>query len=1711
MLRFTQKSTVGQLAGALNIPDANTYRAELEQWATAIKKEMNILMAEKLEGEAQENRRFRALTTKVSASTSQSQRLNMNRLVLEALSKYDFEKTWKQTRKAGNTTLLNGNTAYQNWKDRTDSCTLVYTGRPGCGKSVLLANMVDDINIHIRDKGNLVAYFFSQHDTPESLKARTIIGSLACQFLRIISDLNLTGTAKSLDTRKSTLDVENIIDLLQHALPADFKAYVILDGIDDCDDTEREQLTQHLHKMQVNFKLLVCISHRLESNSRLKKYLENFTAATSTSIPDNNPDIEEFIEWELESCLRSRKLVLGDPSLILEIQDALQAGSNGMFLWTALQIESLCFMKTDNAIRQALRDLPKDLSETFSRILHRSRGLGVPYQKRILELVTAAQRPLTAEELREAISVVPGDAIWNPAKALNNVFSVLTCCGSLLVIDEEDLTIRLVHQSVKTFLFSRYKDSEAVFTIHDAKRTFSEIVITYLNYGIFNTQLSSAHSSQVKSRSPMLKIVQSALGSSITVSKLALHFLRSRKQQDFDMNKVLKQTREEALGTDSIHQHHFWSYTRLYWVQHILDLSDLSPVMYRLLLRLLEGNQVYANATDGSGRTPLSLAATIGNETVVSALLESGKAEVDSRDNSGRTPLSWAARNGQETVVKLLLETGKVDVNSKDQYDQTPLSYAAADGHEAVVKLLIETGKADVESKDKYGQTPLSEAKNMGPKRIVTLLRRDQSFQRFDSENTLKRHVQDSHPRPFICIFHNYGCDSRFESKCEWKRHVDMKHLHLEVWRCDMGACAAPVAPFPIIDPFDNEASQHHDFDTEDCFTQHMKRMHAPPISAPTQEKQAFAARLEAAKPHFYGKHPPVNTICPYCPDHPSFESWDDRMEHIGTHLEKKDVDFDSETEDAALFNWLMVQGYVQRKQSKWKLINTGGEKKLFVMNRAEEDNDDESELVGWPDPSIFKMENPAALGLAIDGLDESELVGWPDPSIFKMEDPAALGYANDNAVKRTLEAVEEDVYAEEEDIDEGLPNLPMQGMGETNTPVIKVTESSNSLLPETDKSTITVKIHSNLKGYMRRELEDNQSLRSMLTVTGDHGRAYAAACEEYLEWRWPKHGLLTLDTIEAYFLSGSRGRQTYQNILPDYDMEIVSDTEGGQAIEQDFTVRLTGPARLIAETVQHLAWLSAVFRDHQPNELCSSLINTKETVPGVFELSTLDLQRIQDDRAPCWHDLFVNGIVAHGFPIPARLLEGQEGIELPFHVMTSLAGVIYPVEYDGGVVLQGFSSLLSPSILQEDSVQWHYVSSKQSHTYLPTSSVAEFSRVKGVDIEHLTRRRTFLGYCRIIEISLGTAIPDYERLDYSPASNDRRGIELAFRSLSAGTSGMNMINANANATITFPRSMVSTTRIDHYEDILGMCRETPVLLYDAERGEQRGWLVPMLSAILHMAHIWQVWARKVNMNLENSIPHAVLHWDGGQASFDVFLQNSGILLYKTLVEKADYQLKDLVIRMWAQLNSRIEEQKLARTKTPGALILESKRLRGWEIMEIVKPNPIANLKMQEIHSDCSWNRLSEEVLVLFCQGLGDVIKPSTECTICPTWNPVPRGRDYLTASVQCLEWLSKKQGAKQSCTQLTDQLCWQPVDSVLFADCDHADGTGCGSKAQHLVERKKFETRSSVHLERMGAVIFGQRSTKLHKEKTLKQAVKDDTDDTNSALYGLRKILRRR
>ena len=243
----------------------------------------------------------------------------------------------------------------------------------------------------------------------------------------------------------------------------------------------------------------------------------------------------------------------------------------------------------------------------------------------------------------------------------------------------------------------------------------------------------------------------------------------------------------------------------------------------------------------------------------------------------------------------------------------------------------------------------------------------------FPSDSTLKKHVLSTHTRPFICTFQRYGCNATVGSKNEWKRHINVQHLHLETWRCDLDACASPITtangasgqekyktstPSSAVPPSLGKKAhpaeaQYHDFDRKDLFTQHIKRMHAPAASASHTEKVAFDASIPEIQDrcHRQLRSPPPQSRCPYCPDK-VFEgsgSWTERLEHVGKHLEKNDVNKEEEGEDEELRSWMMEQGFMEWKvHTGYKVNNTDGKKKrnksVAMTSEGEEDAEGEEE-----------------------------------------------------------------------------------------------------------------------------------------------------------------------------------------------------------------------------------------------------------------------------------------------------------------------------------------------------------------------------------------------------------------------------------------------------------------------------------------------------------------------------------------------------------------------------------------------------------------------------------------------------------------------------------------------------------------------------------------------------------------------------------------------
>ncbi|NXJ82370.1 ANK2 protein, partial [Trogon melanurus] len=107
---------------------------------------------------------------------------------------------------------------------------------------------------------------------------------------------------------------------------------------------------------------------------------------------------------------------------------------------------------------------------------------------------------------------------------------------------------------------------------------------------------------------------------------------------------------------------------------------------------------------DGSGFTPLHIAAHYGNVNVATLLLNRGAA-VDFTARNGITPLHVASKRGNTNMVKLLLDRGgQIDAKTRDGL--TPLHCAARSGHDQVVELLLERG-APLLARTKNGLSPL--------------------------------------------------------------------------------------------------------------------------------------------------------------------------------------------------------------------------------------------------------------------------------------------------------------------------------------------------------------------------------------------------------------------------------------------------------------------------------------------------------------------------------------------------------------------------------------------------------------------------------------------------------------------------------------------------------------------------------------------------------------------------------------------------------------------------------------------------------------------------------------------------------------------------------------------------------------------------------------------------------------------------------------------
>ncbi|KAF5617052.1 uncharacterized protein FTJAE_12808 [Fusarium tjaetaba] len=529
-------------------------------------------------------KRFRAWAAEMEIFQMQRRRDALEqkrRRLLEDLSSFNFTSAFNNTRNkrhVGTAKWVFDTPEFQQWVKADGPPVLHVTGKIGSGKTVLSSSIVEKLS-QIRPPQQFVSFFFSRFDDALSLNAETIIPKSALFSLNLLSGL------------------------YQFAAKAMKQWFIVIDGLDECSTDQQSKLLKFFQGILSGGTRNISVifaSRETCTNAIRNTFPESMRLVTgqqSTSV-----DIGSYVDDIIIDKLSNGELVINDPRLLNEILRTIASKEQGMFLWAFFAIEDICSGKTDNEIRQALQNIPGDLPATFNRALSRIvQKRNQDIAKKAFMWTKATSKPLTLLQLREALSIKPGQHTLGQEDLISRIERLPSWCENLLYVEETDNTVRFSHHSIQEYLLASDSGEHAALHIdpNQCDKLAGEVCITYVNLDNFQTALAE------RKREPLtpsaMKIdpsgiaeqtVQSAIqgGVGTRVGRLARQFVKTPNsnktsvQRDFSLSSPIPVT-SKAQGTAD---YPALEYASRNWFKHTKNINKDETEIWKLFGQLVQ-------------------------------------------------------------------------------------------------------------------------------------------------------------------------------------------------------------------------------------------------------------------------------------------------------------------------------------------------------------------------------------------------------------------------------------------------------------------------------------------------------------------------------------------------------------------------------------------------------------------------------------------------------------------------------------------------------------------------------------------------------------------------------------------------------------------------------------------------------------------------------------------------------------------------------------------------------------------------------------------------------------------------------------------------------------------------------------------------------------------------------------------------------------------
>ncbi|KAJ5659195.1 hypothetical protein N7507_005646 [Penicillium longicatenatum] len=627
--------------------------------------------------------------------------------------------------------LVNGH-QFTNWLTEGDSF-LWLNGFAGCGKSVLCSVAIEYVFRDQCKDGVGIAYFYFSFADETKQDDKGLLRALLFQISVQFQD----GEAELDQFRKlsntSTPSTKALLQTLRRFLEQFRDIYILIDALDECPrGHSRKDVLEVIQEIRgwnlPSVHLLVTSRDLLDIREALDPTYQEHISIKNSGILE---DISNFVSYQLANDRKLKKW----GARHAEIQDKLIQGAQGVFRYVECQLETFRRVRYRNQLDECLRSLPRDLDETYERILCEVEEADFEDVRRILTILSLSIRPLTVRELIEAHAVELGESphLDREGRSFEPDDILDICLGLVEFVTTEDedgklaSTARIAHFSVQEYLQSdRIRKQKAQkFTISDesACTEMTQICLAYL----LDPTLSTGNLDEVKLQEfPLAHFA-------------AMHWFHYYKRFKADdgkwrADKLLFKMFEGDLKSFAtwvkLHDIDYPWVTRVHFEDRKDDVASplyyaaqlgLIPVLERLLSTPPDtGNRSIAiNAMGGKFGNALTAAASGGHQEVVRKLLDRG-ADVNIQSGFYGNALQAAASGGHQEVVRTLLDRG-ADVNVQGGSFGNALQAAAYCGYQELVRILLDRD-ADVNIQSGSFGNALQAAARGGYQEVVRTL-----------------------------------------------------------------------------------------------------------------------------------------------------------------------------------------------------------------------------------------------------------------------------------------------------------------------------------------------------------------------------------------------------------------------------------------------------------------------------------------------------------------------------------------------------------------------------------------------------------------------------------------------------------------------------------------------------------------------------------------------------------------------------------------------------------------------------------------------------------------------------------------------------------------------------------------------------------------------------------------------------------------------------